>query len=195
MELTRLNQGEKIAGIAGIALLLIMFIFKWFELEASGNVGGVTFSLGGSRNAWGSYGFIDIVLFITVIAAVGLALIKASDTDVSLPVALSAVVAGLGILSVVLIVISLISPPDFGVSGAGIDHKRKIGAFLGLIAAAAVAYGGYLAMQEEGTTFGDQADRLRDRPGGGPGAGPPPPPPPTSGGPPPSSGPPPASGP
>ena len=68
----------------------------------------------GSRNAWGSYGFIDIVLFITVAAAIGLALISASQTEVGLPVAASAIVAGLGILSVVLIIISIISPPDFG---------------------------------------------------------------------------------
>jgi hypothetical protein len=198
LELTRLNQGEKVAGISGVALFLIMIIFKWFGLKASAGIpGGPSFSAEITRNAFGSYGFIDIVLFVTVIAAVGLALIKASDTDVSLPVAASAIVAGLGIISVVLIIISIISPPDFGgVSGSGIDNTRKIGVFLGLIAAAAVAYGGYLAMQEEGTTFGDQADRLRDRPGGGPGAGPPPPPPPSSGGPPPTSGgPPPASGP
>ena len=44
-----------------------------------------------------------------------------------------------------------------------------------------IAYGGYLAMKEEGTSFGDTADRLSggagDRPSGGP---PPPPPPPPS---------------
>ena len=173
MDLNRLTQGEKIAGVSGIALILIMFIFKWFGLKAG--VGG--FSVEGSRNAWGSYGFIDIVLFITVAAAVGLALISASQTEVGLPVAASAVVAGLGILSVVLIIISIISPPDFGVdlSGTGIDHTRKIGVWLGLIAAVGVAYGGWRAMQEEGTSFGDQADRFRG-PDEGPGAAPPPPP-------------------
>jgi hypothetical protein len=173
MDFTRLTQGEKIAGVSGIALLLIMFIFDWFGLKA--DVAG--FTAEGSRNAWGSYGFIDIVLFITVAAAVGLALISASQTEVGLPVAASAVVAGLGILSVVLIIISIISPPDFGVdlSGSGIDHTRKIGVWLGLIAAIGVAYGGWRAMQEEGTSFGDQADRFRG-PDEGPGATPPPPP-------------------
>jgi hypothetical protein len=173
MDLTRLTQGEKIAGVSGIALILIMFIFKWFGLKA----GVAGFSVEGSRNAWGSYGFIDIVLFITVVAAVGLALISASETEVGLPVALSAVVAGLGVLSVVLIVISIISPPDFGAGDiSGIDHTRKIGVWLGLIAAIGVAYGGWRAMQEEGTSFGGEADRFRGPPDEGPGAGPPPPP-------------------
>src|SRR2546422_2695825 len=154
MDLTRLTQGEKIAGVSGIALILIMFIFKWFGLKAG--VGG--FSVEGSRNAWGSYGFIDIVLFITVVAAVGLAVIRASETEVGLPVAASAVVAGLGILSVVLIIISIISPPDFGAGGiSGIDHTRKIGVWLGLIAAAGVAYGGWRAMQGWGARFGAAA--------------------------------------
>ena len=176
MDLNRLTQGEKIAGGSGIALILIMFIFKWFGLKAG--VGGFAFE--GSRNAWGSYGFIDIVLFITVVAAVGLAALKASDADVGLPVAASAVVAGLGVLSVVLIIISIISPPDFGadLSGTGIDHTRKIGVWLGLIAAIGIAYGGWRAMQEEGTGYGGEADRFRAPPDQGRSAGPPPPPPP-----------------
>jgi hypothetical protein len=177
MDFTRLSQGEKIAGVSGIALLLIMFIFKWFGLEVSGvGVGGVEVVAEGSENAWGSYGFIDIVLFITVVAAVGLALISASDSDVGLPVAASAVVAGLGILSVVLIIISIINPPDFGAGDiSGIDETRKIGVWLGLLAAIGVAYGGWGAMQEEGTSFGGEADRLSAEPEG-PSAGSPPPP-------------------
>jgi hypothetical protein len=174
MDLTRLTQGEKIAGVSGIALILIMFIFKWFGLKAG--VGG--FTVEGSRNAWGSYGFIDIVLFITVVAAVGLAALKASDSDVGLPVAGSAIVAGLGILSVVLIIISIISPPDFGAGDiSGIDHTRKIGVWLGLISAIGIAYGGWRAMQEEGTSYGGEPDRFRGAPDE-PSAGPPPPPPP-----------------
>ena len=56
------------------------------------------------------------------------------------------------------------------------DVQRSYGLFLGLIATAGVAIGGWLAMQEEGASFGGEADRL----GGGPGEPPPPPPPPPS---------------
>jgi hypothetical protein len=190
MDFTRLTQGEKIAGISGIALLLIMLIFKWFGVEVSG--GGVTVE-GGSRNAFGAYGFFDIVLFITVVAAVGLVLIAASEGEVGLPVAASAIVAGLGILSVVLVLISIISPPEWSVDGVdigdfpGLDVTRKIGVWLGLLATIGVAYGGWRAMQEEGTSFGDQADRFQNRPPSG-GGTPPPPPPAGGGGTPPSSG-------
>jgi hypothetical protein len=207
MDFAVLNRGEKIAGIAGILLILIMFIFDWFGLKLSGGVGAFGVSVEGGRNAWGSYGFTDIVLFLTGLAAIGLALAAASDAEVGMPVALSAIVTALGILSLILVVISIISPPDFGanLSGTGIDHERKIGVWLGLLAVIGVTAGGFLAMQEEGTSFAGQADRFRgggSGPGGGPGANPPPPPPPPppsapppSGGQPPASGPPPTSGP
>jgi hypothetical protein len=201
LDFTVLNRGEKLAGISGILLILIMLIFDWFGLKFSGGSGTFGVAVEGGRNAWGSYGFTDIILFITGLAAIALAVTAASDAEVGLPVALSAIVTGLGILSLILIIISIISPPDFGVniSGTGIDHERKIGVWLGLIATGALTVGAYLAMQEEGTSFGGEVDRFRG-PGtgtgtGGPGASPPPPPPPppSSGTPP--SAPPPGSGP
>src|SRR3989442_1642032 len=105
MDVTRLRRGEQIAAISGFALILIMFIFDWFGLKYGG--------LEATRNAWGAYGFTDIVLFITALAAIGLAYLSASRQRLNLPVALSAIVTALGILSLILIIISLISPPNF----------------------------------------------------------------------------------
>ena len=190
MDFTRLTQGEKIAGVSGVALILIMFIFSWYGAEINGQ--SVPDS---GANAWEVFSFVDIVLFITVVAAVGLALISASQTEVGLPVAASAVVAGLGILSVILILFRIIDTPgDTGAAsailGQEVDVTRNIGVWLGLIAAIGVAYGGWRAMEEEGTSFTEQADRF-GTPDEGPGATPPPPPSsPPSSSPPPSSPPP-----
>jgi hypothetical protein len=183
MDLNRLRQGEQIAAIAAIVLLLDMFIFKWFGLKVSGTTPLGGFSAEGSKNAWGSFSFIDIVLFITVLAALGMAYLTAADLELDLPIAASVIVAVLGGLSTILVLIRLISPPDFGVDVSGIDHTRKIGAFIGLIAAAALTYGAWRAMQDEGASFQRSADRLRDRGGpgtGGYGGGEPAPPPPSS---------------
>ena len=180
MDFTRLNQGEKIAGVSGILLFLIMIIFDWFGVKFTGGVAGFTGSVSGeSRNAFGSYGFIDIVLLITCLASVGLTLAAASQGELTFRVAASGIVAGLGILSIVLIIISIISPPSFlGVSGSGIDYTRKVGVWLGLIASAAVAVGGYLAMQAHWTSVGAQAETFRgEGPEEGPSADPPQPPP------------------
>ncbi len=199
-----LNRGERIAGVSGLLLILIMFIFDWFGLGGSVAVQRFGFAGEVTGNAWQSYGFTDIVLFVTALAAIGLALIAASDYDLGLPVALSAIVTALGVLSVVLVVISIVSPPGFGVPDvAGLDHSRKIGVWLGLIAVAAVTVGGYLAMQEEGTSFAGEAERFPGGGTGGPGVASPPPqappppqsPPPDPAPPPPSSPPPPSAGP
>ena len=183
MDFTRLTQGEKIAGASGIALILIMFIFSWYGVE----VGGESVPDSGA-NAWEVFSFVDIVLFLTAAAAIGLALISASQTDVGLPVAASAVVAGLGILSVVLVVYRIIDTPgDLGAFAEALDVSvsRKIGVWLGLIATIGVAYGGWQAMQEEETSFGERGDRLTE-----PDEGPAAPPPPASSAPPPSAPPP-----
>ncbi len=208
MDVNQTSTGEKIAGVSGVVLILIMFIFKWFGLKA--NFGGLA-SAEVTRNAWGSFGFIDIILFVTALAAIALFLIAASDQDLELPVPLSAIVAGLGALCVLLVLFRLIDPPNFSDVSlpSGIDKTRKIGAFLGLINVAVLTYGAYLAMQEEGTSFSDiggggvgtGTGGAPPPPPGGTGAAPPPPPPPPPGGaqpppggPPPGGAPPPSGG-
>lgn len=200
MDLDKLNTGEKLAGASGIALFLIMIVFSWFGIEVAG------FGSPEGANAFQAFGFIDIVLLLTAIVAVALPAMALMQARVDLPVALSAIVALFGIISVVLILFRIISPPDFGIPSnvdvgfgevdTGADTSRKIGVFLGLLSAIGVAAGGWLAMQEEGTSFGAARDQARDRmsggsggggptpPGGpsGPSAGETPPPPPASGG-------------
>jgi hypothetical protein len=200
MDVNRLSMGDKIAGGAAIALLLIMFIFKWFGIEVEGNVAGFDFGGSTSWNAWASFSFIDIILLITILAALAMVYLHASSTRVDLPVSLSVVVAALGALSTLLIIFRIISPPDFDITGGfdptgTVDYSstREIGAFLGLLAAAALTYGGFRAMQEEGTSFQEAGDQLRDRadsssgsgrggPGAGSGGGTGTPPPPPAGG-------------
>jgi len=170
-------MGEKIAGASGIALLLIMFIFGWFSY------GEGAFSASG--NAWETMELIRFIILLAALAGIALAVVSATQTQVNMPVALSAITAALGILAVLLIIFRIISPPDFGLGdiadsvGQDFEVGRAIGVFLGLIAAAGVAYGGWTAMQEEGTSFTDQRDRTRG-PGSGTGSGtgtPPPAPP------------------
>ena len=185
MDANRLRTGELIAGIAAVALFIVMFL-PWFGFDLSGAAEDVAESFGvavdvpdANFNAWESFDFIDLVLMVTIIVAVGLAVATATRRDVSLPVAASALTAGLGILSTLLVLYRLLDTPG--------DADRKFGVFLGLILAAAIAYGGWRSMQDEGTSFGDQADRLQDR--GGNDDAPPPPPPAAPPPPPASSGP------
>jgi hypothetical protein len=162
MDFSRVRAGELLAGISGVALFVFMF-FKWFGVEGAAiqtPAGGVQVTLPseGSVTAWRAFDFIDIVLVLAVIAAVGLVVLSAAQASVNLPVAASAITAGLGILAALLVIYRIIDPPDLGVEG--LDVTRKVGVFLGAFACAGIAIGGWMAMQEEGTTFGGEADRL-----------------------------------
>ena len=180
MDVGQVPRGALIAGISGAALFIIMF-FSWFGAPnaeivtpaGSVDITGLAEASGvdTTANAWQSFDFIDIVLLVTVIVAVGLAVMTAAGSSVNLPVAASALAAGLGILATLLVLYRVIDPPS--------DASREFGVFLGLIACAGVAVGGWLSMQEEGTTFAGEADRFG---GGPPDAGAPPPPPPPAGG-------------
>jgi hypothetical protein len=162
-----------IAAVSAIVLFLVMFIFDWFGVSGgSVDTGFGSVQIAGvGGNAWQVFDFIDLIMMLTIIVALGLAIMAANAQSHNLPVAGSALVAGLGILCVLLILFRIIDPPY--------ELDRKIGVFLGLIAAGGIAYGGFLGMQEEGTSFRDQGDRLQNR-------GPTDPPPPAAGGPPPA---------
>jgi hypothetical protein len=159
VDIGTLSTGEKVSGVAGIALLVIMLLFTWFGYE----VAGVGIEEG--ADAFEAFSLIDIVLLITAIAAIALPLMSATQATVDIPVALSAIVALLGAISVVLILFRIISPPDFDIPGTvdigfgevdqGVETTRKFGVFLGLLAAIGVTIGGWLAMQDEGTSFGE----------------------------------------
>ncbi|HEU4944593.1 MAG TPA: hypothetical protein VFT10_05460 [Solirubrobacterales bacterium] len=182
--LDRLSTGEKIAGLSAILLFVFMF-FNWFGVEVSG-VAGFSGSIGEDGNAWDWLDFIPIVLVITIIAALAMVGLRLADSVAEPIIPMSILVTVLGGLSVLLILYRIIDPPGGSETlGVEVDVTRKLGVFLGLIAAGGITFGGYRTMQEEGTTFGDTADRLGGGgpgPGGpgnsGPSGGPPPPPPP-----------------
>jgi len=171
MDVDRLSTGEKIAGVSAILLFIFMF-FDWFS-------------------AWDALDVIPIILLIAIVAAIGVAVVRLTESAFEPQISMNAVVAILGIISVLLILYRIINPPDADFSGISVDPA--VGIFLGLIAAAGIAYGGYRAMQEEGASFGEIGDRLGSGGRGGSGTGggqppsstppsppPPPPPPPSS---------------
>jgi uncharacterized membrane protein YhaH (DUF805 family) len=172
MDLDKLSMGEKIAAVSAILLFIFMFFLTWFGAEVSG-IGG--FSAEGGGNAWSTLELIRFVLLVTIIAALAMTGLRLADSDAEPLMPMSVLVTMLGVLSVLLILFRIVDPPTFAsLGGVSVDATLRVGIFLGLIASAGIAYGGYTTMQEEGITFGDAADRLSR-------GGSTPPPPPSNG--------------
>jgi len=156
----KLSRGERISAASALLLFVFMFL-DWFGVEVesvpgfSGDISGI----GG--NAWDTLEVIPLFLMLAAVVALAVAGVRLLDAELGLSVSLNAIVAALGGLAVLLILFRILFPPDFAsFGGVEVDATLRIGVFLGLLAAAGIAYGGYSAMREEGSSFGDSADRL-----------------------------------
>lgn len=159
MDTSRVSVGEMIAGVSALALFIFMFL-PWFGVDSVEGFG--VGDIGIDANAWEAFSFIDILLFLVAVVVLGLVLATAAAATPDLPRPPATVIAAAGAIAVVLILFRLIFPP--GVDSAvdvDIDMGRKIGVFLGLIAAAGIAYGGWRAMNEAGAPApGDRRDAV-----------------------------------
>lgn len=138
MDANRLSQGQLVAAIAAIALFIISFL-PWFGVSGAVTVGGTT--IGGSQNfsLWEIENPLDIYLLIVILVALLPAVLALMGDGADAPMA-SMATALLGGVGTLLILYQVFDTPGI--------TDRKIGLFLGLIACAGIAVGGYLTMQE-----------------------------------------------
>ncbi|MEX1140918.1 MAG: hypothetical protein WD399_03640 [Thermoleophilaceae bacterium] len=147
VDTTRVGLGETIAAASAIALFIFMFL-PWYGVDSVGGVGVGGF--GADLSAWEAFSFIDILLLAVVAVVVGLVVAQAADATPELPQPAATIIAAAGGVAVLLILFRLIFAPgvDAGAIDVDVDLGRKIGLFLGLLAAAGIAYGGWRAMGE-----------------------------------------------
>jgi hypothetical protein len=157
----RLRRGEAIAAVSA-ALLFVLMFFDWFRGELAGGQSVSAPDIGGS--AWESLDLIPLLLLAAIVATLAATALKLAGARYRPPVAPNAAVAFLGGLATLLIVFRLLDTPNVDLGGLTIDTSPQLGAFLGLIAAAGIAYGGYTAMRAEGGSFGAVADSLARKP-------------------------------
>jgi hypothetical protein len=137
MDTSRLTTGDMIAGVGGIVLLISLFL-PWYGVSV--DVAG--FSASESGSGWEALGFIDILLFVISVAAIGIVAARAAGAlpaDIPAPV----ILLGLGALAVLLVLFRIIDIPVEGDLPDGVDLSRKVGIFIALIGAAAMTYGGW----------------------------------------------------
>jgi prepilin signal peptidase PulO-like enzyme (type II secretory pathway) len=130
----RLRRGELLAGAGAVLLTVFMFAGKWYGHGSQ------------ARTGWQALPVIRWLLVVTIVLAFALVLTQLTRRSPAIPVTLSLFVFVFGVISVIALIYRvLINPPA----------HEQIGAFLGLISAAGLAYGGYLSLREEGVSARD----------------------------------------
>jgi hypothetical protein len=159
----RLRSGEAIAFVAAILLFVLMF-FTWFgtSLEKAPQTLQLIGPFDTGGNAWQALAVIPLFLMLAIVVAVGATLLRVVGSDWKPAIPPGAAVCVLGLLAAVLILIRIISPPGAGpeVEGFAYESTVKLPIFLALVAALGIAYGGWRAMGQEGTSFAAIAKRL-----------------------------------
>jgi purine-cytosine permease-like protein len=163
VDLGRLGNGERISGISAILLFVLMFL-HWFSVEAI-NTSNLLFAIQSvepGKSAWEALNYIPIVLVITIVATLTLAGLRLTNAVQRPSILTNAVVAILGIVSVLLILFRIVDPPVFSVEATvTLEGAAQFPIFLALVAAAGIAFGGCLAMREEGTSLSGLRTRQR----------------------------------
>jgi hypothetical protein len=160
-----LRAGEAIYLIAAVLLFVLMF-FQWYGVDLGRSGSGssleaVTFSVKGG-DAWQTLEVIPIFLMLAIAVAVGAALLRLSGSEWKPAIPSGAAVCVLGGLAALLILIRIVSPPGLGgeIEGISYETNLEVGIFLAFVAALGIAYGGWRAMSEEGTSFAAIAKKL-----------------------------------
>jgi hypothetical protein len=158
VDLDRLSRGEKIAGAAAVLLFIDMFL-SWYSANISGALSAAAnrFGVDTSATAWQAFSTTDILLLITIIAALAMVGTRVMARTVNLPVSLPLVVAALGALMTLLVLWRIINQP-----GPNDFINVEYGAYIGLILIAALTYG---AVEAGGgvDTMRAEADSLQAR--------------------------------
>ena len=130
MRLARLRTGEWIAGVAGVVLLIVMFL-RWYQIDAR------------SIDAWEAFSVTDIFLAAAAIAGILTAVLTAANTKPDAPITWEAGTVLVAFIATVLALYRLLDPPG--------DLTRCYGVYLGLVVVLVVLVGAFLAERDEYT--------------------------------------------
>jgi hypothetical protein len=136
----RLRRGELLAGTGAVLLLVFLLAGKWYGHGDR------------ARTGWEALTVLRWLLVVTIAAALALVVAQIARRSPAIPVTLSLVVTVLGPICVLALIYRvLIDAPA----------HEQVGAFLGLLSAIGLAYGGFLSLREEGIA---RRDAPRDIP-------------------------------
>jgi hypothetical protein len=123
---SRVRRGEWVAGASALLLLASTFLLNW----------------SGSVNGWRGLTHLRWLVLLACLAGLALLLLQATRRTPALPAAFSVIVTVLGGLTVLALAYRVLIDPPAG--------SERAGAYLGLVCAIALAYGGFASLRTEG---------------------------------------------
>jgi hypothetical protein len=130
VDLRRVRHGEWIAGIAGVALLVALFL-DWYSSEG-----------GASANGWESFTVTDVLLAIAALFGLALALGAATQRSAAVPQTVGQLTVPIAFVAAIAVVIQALSLPE------GAD-SREIGLWIGVVAALGVLVGAWRSIGDQ----------------------------------------------
>jgi hypothetical protein len=135
---SRIRWPEWVVGVAGAALAASMLLLPWFSVAGPpGPQPGAAYEVDG----WDGLQHGRWLLLVTIVLALASLIAQATRRAPAVPVTLAVLASWSGGLSVAWLIYRVIIDPPGG---------REVGGWIGLIAAAAIAYGGYRSVRLEG---------------------------------------------
>lgn len=135
MDLSKLSMSDKIIGGTGLVLIIDLLFFPWHSID----IGVTTFTRGATESPNGTWGLLSLLLTIIVVGVIAVRAFspdtKLPDLPVSWP---QAIFYGTAAVAAFLL-IKLISETD----------ALGFGAYLGILLAGGMAYGGFQKFQED----------------------------------------------
>jgi hypothetical protein len=141
----RIRVGALVSATSALALLVIMFATKWYGVAGVPDPSAVRPAVSTAENAWHGLTVTRWVLLATIVAAIGAVVLHASQRRHGNKTDTSLIVAALGALSSVLLIYRVL----IVLPSANRVIDQKLGAFLGLLCALGIAWGGYEAIREQ----------------------------------------------
>jgi hypothetical protein len=161
LDFTRLRWPEWLIGVAGLVLLASLVLMPWFTLILVSGSPGTKYFATNSVDGWHGLTHARWLVLVTVAVALLVVFFQARERAPAIPVAMAVILGPLAAATLVwLIVRVLISPPG----------GRQIGGWIGLLSAAALAYGSYRSIRLEGVAEKDAPVEIPTMRVGGEGA-------------------------
>jgi hypothetical protein len=143
VDLNKLTKGDKIVAGAGLLLIIDLLFLPWHKINVAGIL---SVSRTGVQSPNSFYGILALLLAIVMVAQVVLSrLTSVKLPDIPIPWGQVHLVAGIAVFA--LLVLKLLVETSY----------LAFGAFLGVLLAAALAFGGYTISQEARRTAGGLA--------------------------------------